>query len=194
MKIYFTSDWHIGHKNILQLDQRPFSNLEDMHDTLVSNFNSVVGRNDVTYFLGDMGLCSTSLLGSVINRLNGIRILIRGNHDRNINAMYSAGFHAVTEKAQFSIGEHIITMSHCPLIGVPREETTTGENWHNEQKYGKKFAFEDIGQYHLHGHIHSSPLNKKKKILGRQMDVGVAAWHYKPVSWDDIQSFIAKSK
>ena len=198
-KLYFTSDWHVGHKNCLIFDQRPFQGLEEMHKKLISNFNYYVPKHGVTYFLGDMGLCSHGLLNSIITQLNGIKILVRGNHDGKMDSMYNAGFDVVVEKAQITIGKDIVTMTHCPLKGVFREDTTGMrgadgiENWHGEKKHGNKYSIEDFGQFHLHGHIHS---RKDRGLItdGRQMDVGVPAWNYKPVSLSDVQRWISKYK
>jgi len=110
--------------------------------------------------------------------------------------MYAAGFDVVVEKAQITLGKTIVTMSHCPLYGIYREDTSGmrgsegTENWHNEEKHRYVHSFEDFGQVHLHGHIHSPNGGKSDKILGRQFDVGVPANNYKPVSIDQIQSFI----
>lgn len=199
-KIYFTADWHIGHANVLEMDSRPWSTTEEMHEGLIKNFNYLVPEHGITYFLGDMGLCSGNLLRSVITRLNGTKILIRGNHDGNIFSMYHAGFDVVIDKAQITIGKNIVTMTHCPLKGVFREDVTGmrgvpddhTDNWHGESKNKDRFSIEDFGQFHLHGHIHSPNSGKSVKILGRQMDVGVPAWKYKPVSLSEIESWIAK--
>jgi calcineurin-like phosphoesterase family protein len=195
-KLYFTSDWHVGHKNVLKFDQRPFKDLDEMHNILIKNFNHYVPKHGITFFLGDMGLCSRGLLKSVIDQLNGTKILVRGNHDGNINSMYNAGFDVVLDKAQITIGKNIITMTHCPLNGVFREDTTNmngttpGENWHKENKHKNRFSINDFGQFHLHGHIHAGPANDKKVIDGRQMDVGVPGNKYKPVSLSQIESWV----
>lgn len=198
-KIYFTSDWHIGHYNVLKFDNRPFKDLDDMHETLVSNFNKYVPKHGITYFLGDMGLCSGGLLKTIIDQLNGTKILVRGNHDGNVYSMYNAGFNIVIDKAQTTIGSNILTMTHCPLKGVFREDisgmkgTVEGstENWHKELKHKNRFSIEDFGQFHLHGHIHARGKENGKKIIdGRQMDVGVPGNDYKPVPISTIESWI----
>lgn len=198
-KIYFTSDWHIGHESILKFDKRPFSNLDEMHDKLVKTFNHYVPKHGVTYFLGDMSL-KPQPLKEVILRLNGIKVLVRGNHDRKMYSLYECGFDVVIDKAQIMVGKHIVTMSHCPLLGVFREDVTgmrgavDGEMWHGEKRHGHKYAFYDFGQFHLHGHIHSGPHNDKLRVNGRQMDVGITANNYKPVSLSEIESWISKYK
>ncbi len=201
-KIYFTSDWHIGHANVLRFDERPFSNLDEMHEALIKNFNQYVPSHGITYFLGDMGLCSNGLLKSVIDELHGLKVLVRGNHDGNFYSMYNAGFDLVIDKAQIVIGNDIVTMTHCPLQGVFREDTTgmhgvvPGENWHKETKHKNRYSIEDFGQFHLHGHVHArgESVNGKKIIDGRQMDVGVMAHNYKPVSISQVESWIASYK
>lgn len=199
-KLYFTSDWHIGHANSINFDRRPFKDVDEMHRTLIKNFNYYVPKHGITYFLGDMGMRSNELLRSVIAQLNGTKILVRGNHDGKMDAMYNAGFDVVLEKAQITVGRDIITMTHCPLKGVFREDTTGmrgsdgTENWHGEDRHKNKYSIEDFGQFHLHGHIHSAPWKKTKKIDGRQFDVGVPANHYKPVPISTIISWIAKYK
>lgn len=155
----------------------------------------MVPKHGITYFLGDMGLCSYGLLKTVIDQLNGIKILVRGNHDGNIYSCYNAGFDVVIDKAQITIGKNIITMTHCPLKGVFREDMSRlpgkkGEHWHKESRHGDLYSIEDFGQFHLSGHIHSPNDNKSQRILGRQLDVGVVANGYKPVTLSQVESWV----
>lgn len=199
-KIYFTSDWHVGHENVLKFDQRPFKNLEEMHEELIKRFNHFVPKHGLIYFAGDMGWNHNGLLKSVIDRLNGTKVLVRGNHDGNFNAMYSAGFDVVIDKAQLVIQNSIVTITHCPLQGIFREDVSgmsgalPNENWHKETKHKNKYSINDFGQFHLHGHIHARKGNGKKVIDGRQMDIGVAAWDYRPVRFEEVESWICKYK
>ena len=201
-KVYFTGDWHIGHQNVMKFDERPFGTLDEMHDTLIKNFNHNVPKHGITYFLGDMGLCSHGLLREVITQLNGTKIIVMGNHDKGMNSLYEAGFDVVMYKAQIMVGKQIVTMSHCPLFGVFREDTSGmrgsdgTENWHGENKHENKFSFPDFGQFHLHGHIHSrgEKENGKKVISDRQWDISVPGNNYKPVTISQVESWIAKYK
>ena len=199
-KLYFTADWHLGHENCLTLDGRPFADLNAMHAGLIKNFNMTVPEHGITYFLGDMGLCKGSIIGDVVKQLNGTKILIMGNHDnKGMYSYYQAGFDVVIDKAQIRIGKNILTMSHCPLKGVYREDTTgmngtaPGENWHKERFHKDIYSFEDFGQFHAHGHIHSPNCGKSQRTLLRQIDVGVPANAYSPVSLSKIESWIAKT-
>ena len=53
-KVFFTSDLHIGHENILSFCNRPFTNTSEMNKALIDNWNSVVGKADIVFNLGDM--------------------------------------------------------------------------------------------------------------------------------------------
>lgn len=200
--IYFSSDWHIGHEAVIRYSNRPFTGCEHMHRVLVNNYNSTVGKNDLCYFLGDIGLTSGDTVKNVIQQLHGTKILIVGNHDKKGRQFWhSCGFAAVMNGAMLMINKEKVTLSHCPIYGVYREDTSgmrgvvDQSNWHGEEKnYKKGFSLPDIGQFHLHGHVHSPNGGKSKKILGKQYDVGVDANNYRPVSISVIESWIAKYK
>jgi calcineurin-like phosphoesterase family protein len=193
---FFTSDWHIGHQKVLELDNRPYKDLNHMNQVLIGNFNSTVRHDDITYFLGDIGMCKGSEIKSVITRLNGTKICILGNHDAKRHKMSTLGFDAVLNSGSLVIAGELVTMSHCPLRGVFREDTSEmngpGGNWHKEEKHGKHYSVTDEGQFHLHGHIHSPNGGKSTLILGRQYDVGVCNSSYRPVASSIIESWIAK--
>lgn len=199
--VYFTSDLHIGHEKSIEFDQRPFRNLDHMHEVLINNFNSTVRMYDICYFLGDVGF-GGDITKQVIRELNGSKILIMGNHDKKGHQYwYECGFTAVMNFGAIHIAGELVTMSHCPLPGVWREDVTgmkgavEGENWHGERKHTGRFTVPNVGQFHCHGHIHSGPHRKDKQtILGRQMDVGVVANKYRPVGINAINSFISLQK
>jgi calcineurin-like phosphoesterase family protein len=196
-QIFFSSDWHIGHANSIVFDKRPFNDLDHMHRTLVSNFNKKVPVGSLTYFLGDMATHSASLTKTVMDQLNGIKILVVGNHDKNYESCYNAGFDVVMNQATIYIQKQRVTLSHCPLLGVFRENTSSmkgtieGELWHGESRH-KRFSVADTGQFHLHGHIHSPNGEKSERILGRQFDVGLPGNKYRPVHVSEIESFIMR--
>lgn len=196
--IFFTSDHHYFHESSLKLDNRPFKDMDEMIVGLRRRHNSMVGENDICYFLGDMGF-SGGDLKSVMDKLNGTKILILGNHDKKQQAMLNSGFDAAMNSCSMYIANELVTMSHCPLRGVWREDTTgmrkfvVSENWHGESRH-EEFLVEDKGQFHLHGHIHSPNGGKSTRTLGRQLDVGVTANNYSPVSISQIESWIVRTK
>ena len=192
---FVTSDWHIGHKAVLELDNRPFHTLREMHRHLINNYNSTVPENGICYFLGDVGLCSGTILKEVVAQLHGKKVLILGNHDHGSQKFLDMGFDLVLYGAMLHVAKQIVTLSHCPLRGIKREDITgmkgakDGEMWHGESRHGK-YSFPDFGQYHLHGHIHSPNGGKSTKIQGKQFDVGVVANKYKPVNFSVIEAWI----
>lgn len=194
--IFFTSDWHIGHVKSLEFDKRPFKDLHEMHESLVIRYNSTVPDNGICYFLGDVGN-KTEDIRKVVTRLSGLKVLILGNHDKGMTTMYNCGFDVVLYSASIYIGDRRVTMSHCPLTGLFREDTShigksIGENWHGENREKhRKSSLTNEGQFHLHGHIHSrKDKPQSQKILDKQYDVGVTANNYTPVSISQIESWV----
>jgi calcineurin-like phosphoesterase family protein len=180
---------------------RPFADLDHMHRVLVNNYNASAGKDGLGYFLGDMGLCESGLLRSIISQLNGTKVLVLGNHDSGHQAMYNVGFDVVLNAAQLSICGEVVTMSHHPLPGIIREDTSSmkgsvgGECYHGAlRENAKYYSVPNVGQFHLHGHIHSPNSGKSVKILDRQMDVGVVANGYRPIHISVIESWIAKTR
>jgi len=201
----FTSDLHFFHENAIKFDNRPFSDAQDMNKRLVSNFNSIVSERDTTYFLGDIGMGGTpEEFQSLIASMRGFKILILGNHDqKSITWYYKAGFNAVLYNATIKIGGELVTMSHCPLVGIRREDTSNmrtsregeqyfGDNWHGETRPKfSPFRLENNGQFHLHGHTHKG---KDEAILGRQYDIGVCGNDWKPVTEKQLIHWVMRTK
>lgn len=79
-KRFYISDFHLGHKAIIKIDKRPFSTYDEMYDTIIKNWNSVVSDDDTVYILGDLSFNSDVALG-IVKQLKGHKILILGNHD-----------------------------------------------------------------------------------------------------------------
>ena len=66
-RIYYISDLHFGHSNIIRFDNRPFSNVQEMEETIVKNWNERVAKDDVVNILGDF---------CWVKRMNGCELLI----------------------------------------------------------------------------------------------------------------------
>ena len=54
MRIFFTSDLHFGHENVLKFDDRPFETVEEMDEELIRRWNNKVDKGDLVYVLGDL--------------------------------------------------------------------------------------------------------------------------------------------
>ena len=82
-KIWFTSDTHFNQERTLELSKRPFDSVQVMNDTIIDRWNSVVGKDDTVYHLGDFGDFTSMDNLNIINSLNGNIILILGNYELN---------------------------------------------------------------------------------------------------------------
>ena len=82
MSILLTADPHFGHRKILQYCNRPFANVSEMDEALITNWNSVVSHTDEIHVVGDFAFtCTMEYALSIIKRLNGTKHLVTGNHD-----------------------------------------------------------------------------------------------------------------
>ena len=88
IETWFTSDHHFGHKNILEYEKeaRPFKTIEEMNETLIERWNSVVQPHHLVYHLGDF--CFGKKNMDIAARLNGKKKLVMGNHDTYPTADY----------------------------------------------------------------------------------------------------------
>ena len=176
--IYFTSDLHFGHKNILRYDNRPFATVEEMDAELIERWNKKVTPKDIVYVLGDIGWYTSDRLGKIIEKLNGHKILIVGNHDKGVLGPTAAlCFDSIHSYLEIKVDGRLVVLSHFPIL------------FYNHQHHGG---------YMLYGHVHNSAEwnmveNYKKEIqrLGipcNLYNVGCMLWNYEPVSLDEIIS------
>lgn len=85
--IWFTSDLHLGHRAVINFQDRPFGTVEEMNEALIKNWNFLVAKNDTVYILGDIShRCPVEEVNAMISKLKGKKILIRGNHDKEYDA------------------------------------------------------------------------------------------------------------
>lgn len=79
---YYISDLHFDHTNVIKFDNRPFKDVEEMNNTIINNWNSVVKGGDIVYVLGDVLFGDENRFNEIVNKLNGQIVLVKGNHDR----------------------------------------------------------------------------------------------------------------
>lgn len=184
MTIYFTSDLHLGHDDVLAFAQRPWGSIEEHDVAIIDNINDTVGDGDALYILGDFTFCMDDDV--VQSYLDAIacknRWLIVGNHD-NAEALYEPGaFVEACHYKELDIEGCLCCLSHRPL-----------EDWNtSRQRLGDEGGI--WGSIMLHGHIHSctQATNGDNARAGIwRYDVGVDANRYRPVSFEAICDFIA---
>ena len=163
-KLFFTSDLHLGHKNIIALSHRPFSSVEEMNKGIIDRWNYVVDEDDTVYVLGDF--CFGDPLG-YIDRLAGHIIFLKGDHDKWMKGCEY--LHLRIIKPAGLLDEYgnpiMITLCHWSM-----------RSWYKSH----------YGSWHLFGHHHN-----KLEPWGLSFDVGVDCWNYFPVSMEQVKEKMA---
>lgn len=171
MAIWFTSDTHYGHRNIIDYCQRPFGSVHHMNQAMISNWNQVVQPDDLVYFLGDFGMGPKSVLQHICSQLQGHKVCIRGNHDKSAKAMLEIGFQEVFDNLEIDLDEYRIYMAHIPIsVRDPHVD---------DRKYNKELTVKPplYYDYFLCGHVHEKWVRR-----GKVINVGVDQWGYTPVN------------
>lgn len=163
--IWFTSDLHFGHTNIIEYCKRPFPDVSTMNEQLVRNWNSLVKPQDTVYIIGDChcGRGSASVAVTALAQCNGQKHLIRGNHDTNEFIELAAEaelFESVQDYLEVKWNNTKFVLFHFPMRA-----------WHKSHQ----------GSIHLYGHSHGNMPG-----IGRSMDVGVDPNNYRPISIEDV--------
>tara|TARA_R100001244_G_scaffold25113_2_gene25465 strand:+ start:117076 stop:117687 length:612 start_codon:yes stop_codon:yes gene_type:complete len=173
MAIFFTSDTHFGHRNIITYCDRPWNSVEEMNEELIARWNNVVGPRDDVYHLGDFCMGRKSVPGNWVPRLNGRIHLIRGNHDPVVKGQ---GFETVQDYLEVKYYKKKIVLFHYPI-----------RNWNGSHK----------GSWHLFGHVHGTLTVKYgRKCLedSLAMDVGSDCHDWRPISADEVVEIMIKQE
>ncbi len=187
--IWFTSDLHFGHNNVIKFCDRPFESVHEMNIALTENWNKKIKPKDKVYVLGDFSFMGSKNTKALLEKLNGYKILIWGNHDRKPHKMLELGFDEVYESHKIflnSEGERYeFLLSHFPYAPIKeyhkREHKVEVIYSQEDLRYLHKRVVDDGESILLHGHTHS-----KQKVRGRMIHVGVDAWGLSPVSHKQI--------
>lgn len=113
--IYYIADMHFGHKNVLRFDKRPFADTDLMDEVLIHNWNEHVTDDDTVYVLGDAFWKNEENSVKIIQRLNGHKHLIRGNHDR-VHSRLRFHWESIEQYAEINDGNTLVIMSHYPIM------------------------------------------------------------------------------
>ena len=180
--VYFISDTHFYHTAIIPYCQRPFLSVDDMNEKLIENWNKVVTNEDTVYFLGDFGFSSAPKLKDITSRLNGYKIIIRGNHDRDRGEISwkNIGFDEVYKKKEVSIKE---ILGRCPLDCGYDDVIFS----HSPRQVGDNVL-------NIHGHIHNAPLDTTLYHPENHFCASVEMIDYKPIPLSKILKTKAKNR
>ena len=177
-RVFFTSDTHFNHTNIIRFCDRPFGSTEEMNEKLIGNWNSVVGPDDIVFHLGDFCLGGSAEWTKVLDRLNGKIYLIIGNHDlKNMKQGFIGRFEHVAMEMCIEIGKQKICLNHYPFLCF-------------------EGGYKDVWQ--LFGHVHTRKNNtgidagRLQYLYPTQYDVGVDNNDFMPVSFEQVKKIIEK--
>lgn len=175
-KIFFTSDTHFYHHNIIKFEEgyHDFKSIRDHDEKIIENWNKKVPKDAIVFHLGDFALAGTSKICNTVDRLNGQIKLILGNHDE-IKGLAKEKFFSIDKDLYIRVtdedvqdGYQHIHLYHYPLISWP-------------------------GVYHgawcLHGHTHQT-----NYLHGKQLNVGVVNHNYEPLSYKDVKTIMNRLK
>jgi calcineurin-like phosphoesterase family protein len=169
-KLFFISDLHFYHKNIIDTCKRPFSSVEEMTDKLISNWNEKVPEDGEVFVVGDF--CWSGDYNEwkkLLARLNGTKYLVVGNHDCRVdlNKLDENDFKVISFRLEVRVGDNRFELDH-----FPKPEWT--------------------GSYHgvrsLYGHIHNSvcPCPSVSSY-----NLSVENNDYTPIAYDELMEIFA---
>ena len=132
--IFYIADMHFGHENVLRFDDRPFSEIGQMDETLIQNWNARVADDDTVYVLGDAFWKNEESSVKILQQLNGHKHLIQGNHDR-VKGKLRLYWESIAQYAEINDENRLVILSHYPML------------FYKSQHHGAAM---------LYGHVHNS--------------------------------------
>ena len=170
--IYFTSDLHFYHDNVIKFANRPYKSHEDMNKGLIRNWNDIVNATDEVYILGDVTMKGPEFAEEVLYQLKGKKYLIKGNHDHFAKAktFHTEIFEEICDYKEITALNTRFVLFHYPILewnGFFRNSIMLHGHQHNHEDYNYN--------------------NLKNGIM--RYDVGVDANFMKPVSAEQIIEF-----
>lgn len=181
--IFFTSDTHFHHTNILRFCNRSFKTVQEMDEELIKRWNEKVGPDDIVYHLGDFAWGGSEVWNSIIPRLNGHIHLIVGNHDeKNLRQGYMHYFESVEYQQHIYVEGKSIYLNHYPFLtfgGVYR---------------GKESCWQLFGHVHTQKGSSGKDKGRLQYLFPTQYDVGVDNNDYAPVSFAEVKVIIEEQQ
>ncbi len=159
---FFVADLHFGDGNIIRYENRPFASVEEMDAALIKNWNQCVSSEDTVYVLGDFSAyCDEQRDKELLGKLNGIKILIRGNHDIHYSpeTWRRLGF---CECSQWPIiYQNFFMLSHEPL-----------------------YLNKNMPYANIYGHVHGNA--SYKDVSAQSICISVERIGYQPITFEEL--------
>ena len=180
--VFFTSDTHFQHANVIKYCNRPFKTVKEMDSIIVKNWNNTVGKEDIVFHGGDFCFGGSPSWVYLCNALNGHKYLSAGNHDKGITAnkfedvQQIFNIRIMGDEEMESDGQRI-TLCHYPMI-----------SWYQSHR----------GSWQLYGHVHGRLDNEQhheghpSRVSPNQLDIGVDSHNFTPLSYEQVKTLITK--
>lgn len=153
MKTWITADIHFSHTNILKFcpQSRPFYDVQEMNETIIENWNGLIDPQDKVYILGDVAFTNADAAARLVKRLNGTKILVKGNHDVKLlrEQVFRDCFAEIHDYLEVGYNGSRLVLFHFPIFEWDR--------MHH-------------GAIHFHGHCHGRPTGVQGRIMDVAMD------------------------
>jgi len=182
--LFFTSDFHLFHKNVLRFDNRPFADIHEMHQVLEDNWNKVVGPDDIVIYLGDLSFArkgDIAFVEGILHKLNGTIHFIMGNHDDYREISKNTRFESIQDYLEVRVGHMVENKNNI----TERVETLFCCMHYPIYSWNKSHH----GSYMIHGHCHGNLHHGEDAnfyINRRVIDVGCMLTDYKPISYLEV--------
>lgn len=164
--IYYTSDLHLFHNNIIKLCNRRYKNIEEMNINIIKKWNAKVKPEDDVYILSDMFFKYADIqqVKDILKTLNGKKHLIKGNHDKFLNQIrWQDYFEEVLCYKEINDNGRMVVLFHYPI-----------EEWNGYYR----------NSYMLYGHVHNNECGIKQ--YPRKFNVGVDVNDFEPKTLDEL--------
>ena len=204
-KIFYTSDIHFGHKNIIEYENRPFKDINEMEEIIIKKWNNKVNEDDDVYILGDVAIITSNYtletLNNTVSKLNGKKHLILGNHDdwlnkkdfkpniweeitsyKTIKESYTYN-KVVSKEYEFDDISVNYNSDNSEIVVNCITKETINNSIHLMHYPIEHWDRQHYGSIHLHGHTHSRPINAP---IPNRYNVGMDLWDYEPVTLQEI--------
>lgn len=194
--IYFTSDLHFYHNNVIRYCSRPYETVEQMNEDLVNKWNEVVKPEDTVICVGDFSLALRPV-EVYTRRLNGYKILVAGNHDwchpahkkartpeklLEMQKLYQRhGWDEVHLSMTMEIDGKTVNIAHLPYI----EDPNSGEDLRHS-----RHRLPDEGITLICGHVHEKWTTRRTQNGTLMVNVGVDRHNYYPISIEQLKEII----
>jgi len=182
-KVFFTSDTHWFHKNILEFCDRPYGDTPIMDSALIMNWNSVVPKDGVVFHAGDFAMTARiDYIKELTSQLNGRIFLTLGNHDyqnRLDRDIFKTMFAGIDDAYYLTIQDDELESKHMDIM-----------------IFHYPIMFWRRGYVHLHGHVHSGPnstANEKVPFHPMRYDIGVDNNNFTPLSYHQLKVILTKN-